>query len=87
MNPEQGILPDSFPDGLTDYFKNTEHNAMSLAASLGHLPIMQWLHQHGGSLDHQDDERNLLILAAHGGNLPMTQWLCRQGADIGHLDS
>ena len=83
----QGIIPDSFPDGFLNYFKNAQHNAMSLAASLGHLHILQWLHQNGGSLNDQDEERVLLIMAARCGDLPMTQWLCRQGADIDRLDS
>ena len=83
----QGMIPDSFPDGFLDNFKNDQHNAMSLAASLGHLHIVQWLHQNGGSLNDQDEERILLIMAARCGDLPMTQWLCRQGADIDRLDS
>ena len=83
----QGIIPDSFPNGFLNYFKNVQHNAMSLAASLGHLHILQWLHQNGGSLNDQDEERVLLIMAARCGDLPMTQWLCRQGADIDRLDS
>ena len=83
----RGILPDAFPDGLPDHFKNREYNAVSLAAHLGHLHILQWLHQNGGSLDDQDDERILLIMAARRGDLPMTQWLCRQGADMGCLDN
>ena len=83
----QGIIPDSFPNGFPDYFKNDQHNVMSLAASLGHLHILQWLHQNGGSLNDQDEERILLIMAARCGDLPMTQWLCRQGADINRLDS
>ena len=83
----QGILPDAFPDGLPDYFKNREYNAVSLAAHLGHLHILQWLHQNGGSLDDQDDERILLIMAARRGDLPMTQWLCQQGADMRCLDN
>ena len=83
----QGIIPDHFPDGFSDYFKNYQDNAMSLACRLGHLHIVQWLHQNGGSLGDCDDERILLIMAARRGDLPMTQWLCRQGADIGRLDN
>ena len=82
----QGVLPDCFPRRLLNCFKNKQHNAMSLAACLGHLHILQWLHQNGGSLDDQDDERILLIMAARRGDLPMTQWLCQQGADIGRLN-
>ena len=81
----QGILPDAFPDKIPEYFTNYHHNTMSQAARLGHLPIMQWLHQNGGSLDVEDDEL-LLILAARRGDLPMSQWLCRQGADMGRFD-
>ena len=83
----QSILPDRFPHRLPDFYKNERHNAMSLAARLGHLHILQWLHQNGDSLDDQDDERILLIMAARHGDLPMTQWLCQQGADIGRLDN
>ena len=83
----QGMIPDSFPNGFLDHFKNDQHNAMSLAASLGHLHIVQWLHQNGGPLNDQDEERILLIMAARCGDLPMTQWLCRHGADIDRLDS
>ena len=83
----QGIVPDGFPRGFPDNFKSEHYNAMSLAAQLGHLHILQWLHQNGGSLDDQDDKRILPILAAGRGDLPMTQWLCRQGADINRLDS
>ena len=83
----QGIIPDHFPDGFSDYFKNYQDNAMSLAGRLGHLHIVQWLHQNGGSLDDWNDERILLIMAARRGDLPMTQWLCQQGADIGRLDN
>ena len=83
----QGIKPFSFPDGFPDHFKSRGHSAMSLAACLGHLPIMQWLHQHGGSLEEQDDGKILLILAADRGDLPMIRWLCQQGADLTRLDS
>ena len=83
----QGIKPYSFPDEFLPCFKNKGHSAMSLAACLGHLPIMQRLHQHGGSLDKQDDGKILLILAADRGDLPMTQWLCQQGADLARQDS
>ena len=77
----QGILPDSFPDGLPDCFKDRECNAMSLAASLGHLHILQWLQQNGGSLD-EEGIRTLLSIAVRRGNLPMTQWLYQQGTDM-----
>ena len=83
----QGIIPDRFPDGFPDYAKNSNYNAMNLAVCLGHLHIVQWLHQNGGSLKDQDDqERILLIMAARRGDLPMTRWLCRQGADLRRLD-
>ena len=83
----QGIMPDGFPDRFPKCFKRHQHNAMSLAAHLGHLHILQWLHQHGSSLDAKNDGRTLLTLAARRGDLPMTQWLCRQGADLERLDS
>ena len=83
----QGIMPDGFPDGFPDCFKSHQFNAMSLAAHLGHLHIVKWLHQNGCSLDAQNDGRILLTLAARRGDLPMTQWLCRQGADLERLDS
>ena len=83
----QGIMPDGFPHGFPDYFKSGQYNAMSLAAHLGHLHILQWLHQNGSSLDTENDGRILLTLAASRGDLPMTQWLCRQGADMERLDS
>ena len=82
-----GIIPDHFPDGFSDYFKNYQDNVMSLAGRLGHLHIVQWLHQNGGSLGDWNNERILLIMAACRGDLPMTQWLCRQGADIGRQDN
>ena len=77
----QGILPDSFPDGFPDCLKSREYNAMGLAACLGHLGILQWLHQNGGALD-EDHIRTLLSIAVRRGNLPMTQWLCQQGTDM-----
>ena len=83
----RGIMPDGFPDGFPDHFKAHKYNAMSLAAQLGHLHILRWLHQNGGSLDDQSDEGNLLILAICRGDLPMTQWLCQQGADVNSVDS
>ena len=79
----QGIKPDRF---LAD-FENKGQSAMSLAAYLGHMPIVQWLYQHGGSVDGQEDSKILLELAADHGDLPMTQWLCQQGADLARLDS
>ena len=83
----QGIMPDSFPDGFLNFLKGRDYNAMSLAVRLGHLHIVQWLYQNGGSLKDQDDqERILLLMAARRGDLPMTQWLCRQGPDLGRLD-
>ena len=82
----QGILPDRFPRGHPDYFKEVQHTAMSLAVRLGHLHILQWLHQNGGSLDDQYIGMPLLVMAASRGDLPMTQWLCQQGADLGSLD-
>ena len=83
----QGIIPDSFPDGFPDCLKSRDYNAMNLAVRLGHLHIVQWLHQNGGLLKDQDDkQRILLIMAARRGDLPMTQWLCRQGPDLGRLD-
>ena len=82
----QGIMPDSFPDEFLDYFKCPQYNAMGMAARLGRLHILQWLHQNGGLLGTQDDGRDLLTLAARRGDLPMTQWLCRQGADIDRLN-
>ena len=83
----RGIIPDHFPEGFSDHFKHYQDNAISLAGCLGHLHIVQWLHQNGGSLDDCVAERSPLIMAAHRGDLPMTQWLCRQGADMGRLDS
>ena len=83
----QGIKPHSYPDGFLEYFKNKGCGAMSLAAYLGGLPVMQRLHQYGGSLDEQDDGKILLVLAADRGDLPMTQWLCQQGADLALKDS
>ena len=82
----RGIKPYSFPDVFPERLKNKGHSAMSLAACLGHLAIMQRLHQHGGSLDEQDDGKILLILAADRGDLAMTQWLCQQGADLACKD-
>ena len=89
----QDIIPDSFPAGYGDEFKNAGCNAMSLAAHLGHLHILQWLHQNGGSLDPQAGpsgevhrRRIPLVLAVRRGNLPMAQWICRQGADMSDLD-
>ena len=75
----QGIVPDGFPSGLPNCFK---YRAMRLAAKLGHLHILQWLHENGGSLGDQNDERYLLNMAVYCGNLPMTQWLWRQGTCI-----
>ena len=83
----RGIMPDGFPDGFLDYCKVHNYNAMSLAAQLGHLHILQWLHQNGGSVDDQSDQRNPLVLAIRRGDLPMTQWLCQQGADVNRVDS
>ena len=77
----QGILPDRFPDGFPDCFKSREYNAMGLAACLGHLHILQWLHQNGGSLD-EDCIKILLDVALRCGNLPITQWLYQQGTDM-----
>ena len=83
----QGIIPDCFPDGFPDFVKNSDDNAMSLAVRLGHLHIVQWLHQNGGSLMDQDNQDRILpIMATRCGDLPMTQWLCQQGADLGRLD-
>ena len=84
---DRGIIPDSFPDHYPDCFKRRQYQAMILAACLGHLPVMQWLHQIGGSLDDRDDERVPLLFAVRSGSLPMTQWLCRLGADLERLDS
>ena len=78
----QGLAPDGYPDKFPEYFTDYQHNAMSQAAQLGHLHIMQWLHQNGGSL--KDDD--LLIMAALCGNLPVSEWLCRQGVDLGRVD-
>ena len=83
----QGIMPDEFPDGFPNCFKTSNYDTISLAAHLGHLHILQWLHQNGGSLDDHSDARNLLLLAVRRGDLPMTQWLCRQGIDIHRFDS
>ena len=89
----QGIIPDSFPAGYGDELKNAGCNAMTLAAHFGHLHILQWLHQNGGSLDPQAGPtgavhpgRIPLALAVRRGNLPMAQWLCRQGAVKSDLD-
>ena len=89
----QGIIPDSFPAGYGDELKNAGCNAMTLAAHFGHLHILQWLHQNGGSLDPQAGPtgavhpgRIPLALAVRRGNLPMAQWLCRQGAVMSDLD-
>ena len=82
----QGIMPDGFPDGVPDRLKDNKYTAMSLAAHLGHLHILKWLHQNGGSLGVQDDGKIPLMLAASRGDLPMTEWLCQQGADLGRLD-
>ena len=78
----QGLAPDGYPDKIPEYFTDYQHNAMSQAAHLGHLHIMQWLHQNGGSLKDND----LLIMAALRGNLPVSEWLCRQGVDLGRVD-
>ena len=75
----QGMMSDVFPVGLPGCFKLFKDDAMSLAAHLGHLHIVQWLHQNGVSLDH-DRIADLLKVAARRGDLPMTQWLWRQGA-------
>ena len=82
----QGILPDSYPEKLPEFFAGCQYNsAMNEAADFGHLHILQWLHQNGGSLDGEDDE-DFLIMAARRGDLPMSKWLCRQGLDLGRVD-
>ena len=82
----QGIMPDGFPDGFPNHLKGNKYTTMSLAAHLGHLHILKWLHQNGGSLGVQNDGRIPLMLAASRGDRPMTEWLCQQGADLGRLD-
>ena len=82
----QGVMPDVFPVELPGRFKLFRNNAMSLAAHLGHLHIMQWLHQNGVSLDH-DGSVDLLKVAARRGDLPMTRWLCRQGTHLNNTGS
>ena len=82
----QGVMPDVFPVELPGCFKLFRNSAMSLAAHLGHLHIMQWLHQNGVSLDH-DRCADLLEVAARRGDLPMTQWLWRQGAHLNNSGS
>ena len=82
---EQGILPDGLPDKIPEYFIRYQYNTMNLAARFGHLPVMQWLHQNGGSLDVDEDDELLMLLAARRGDLPMSQWLWRQGADMGQF--
>ena len=77
----RGIIPDSFPNGLSDEFKKYGCNAMRMAVQFGHLHILQWLHQNGGSLD-QSNSLSLLRLAIRIGHLPITEWLCRHGADV-----
>ena len=81
----QGLVPDGYPDKFPEYYTDSHYNAMGQAAHLGHLHIMQWLHQNGGSLDGEDDEV-LLVVAARRGDLPMSEWLCRQGVDPGCVD-
>ena len=81
----QGLVPDGYPDKFPEYYTDSHCNAMGQAAHLGHLHIMKWLHQHGGSLDGEDDEV-LLVAAARRGDLPMSEWLCRQGVDPGCVD-
>ena len=82
----RGIMPEEFPRGFPDCFKSHRLEAMSLAAKLGHLHILQWLHQNGDSLDDHSDERNPLVLAARRGDLPMIQWISRYGAEIDGVD-
>ena len=82
----QGVLPDSYPEKLPEFFAGCQYNsAMNWAAEFGHLHILQWLHQNGGSLDGEDDE-DFLIMAARRGDLPMSEWLCQQGLDLGCFD-
>ena len=77
----QGLVPDGYPDKFPEYYTYSHYNAMAQAAHLGHLHIMQWLHQNGGSLDGE-----VLLAAARRGDLPMSKWLCRQGVDPGCVD-
>ena len=81
----QGLLPDSYPGTFSQFFPERHYSVMSEAVCLGHLHIVQCLHQNGVSLDSKDNE-DLLILAASRGDLPICQWLCRQGADLGRVD-
>ena len=81
----QGLLPDSYPGIFSECFEGPRYSAMSEAVYLGHLHIVQCLHQNGVSLDSKDNE-DLLILAASRGDLPICQWLCQQGADLGRVD-
>ena len=81
----QGLPPESYPGRFSECFTALLYSAMSKAVYLGHLHILQCLHQNGVSLDSKDNE-DLLILAASRGDLPICQWLCRQGADLGRVD-
>ena len=77
----QGLVPDGYPDKFPEYYTDRHYNTMGQAAHLGHLHIMQWLHQNGGPLDGE-----VLLIAARRGDLPMSEWLCRQGVDPGCVD-
>ena len=79
----QGFRPDCYPATFSECFAGRQYSAMGEAVYLGHLHILQWLHQNGVSLD---DDKDLLILAASRGDLAICQWLCRQGVDLGRVD-
>ena len=81
----QGLPPESYPGRFSECFTALLYSAMSKAVYLGHLHILQCLHQNGVSLDSKNNQ-DLLILAASRGDLPICQWLCRQGVDLGRVD-
>ena len=81
----QGLPPESYPGTFSEFFAERHYSVMSEAVYLGHLHILQCLHQNGVSLDSKNNQ-DLLILAASRGDLPICQWLCRQGVDLGRVD-
>ena len=60
----------------------TNTTALQAAASFGHLPIVQYLLQHGADL-HKTDNRGLTVLhgAAQNGHIAVVRYLVEQGAD------
>ncbi|KAJ6784959.1 hypothetical protein PWT90_01758 [Aphanocladium album] len=52
---------------------------LQIAASMGHLNIVQWLVSQGVSTNTRD---NPLIAAAHGGHLDIVKWLLDRGTEV-----